>query len=122
MYALGAYSSTITVVANIPAGIAVGQYRNVACLSNAGDPDETAAYNPDIGQFKNNNCDPALVVIDPVNSFDLMLKKYVADMTSGIPVNNGDHQTATIGADINQNALTASQSGTLQYRLIATNL
>lgn len=122
IYAQNEYSTPITVVANLPANMPVGSYRNVACLSNAGDPDESAVFNPNIGQYKNNNCDPALVIIVPPNSTDLMLKKYVADTTSGVPVNDGDHQTATIGSDVNRDVLTTSQSGSLRYRFTVTNL
>ncbi len=122
IYTQNEYSTPITVVANLPGSLPVGSYRNVACLSNAGDPDESAVYNPDIGAFKNNNCDPALVVIVPSSSTDLMLKKYVADTTSGTPVNDGDHQTATIGSDLDRDVLTVSQSGSLRYRFAVTNL
>lgn len=51
-----------------------------------------------------------------------MLKKYVADTTSGTPMNDGDHQTATIGADLDRDVLTINQSGSLRYRFVVTNL
>ncbi len=122
VYGAGEYSTPINVTANIPAHMPVGSYQNVACLSNPGDPDESAVYNPSIGQFKNNNCDPARVIITPHGTFDLMLKKYVADTTTGSPVNDGDHQTASVGSDLTRDVLTIGQSGSLRYRFTVTNL
>ena len=87
---MGEFSSTITVVANIPANLAVGAHRNVACLSNPNDPHENAVLNPALGLYKVNNCDPAEVYVVPAGSFDLMIKKYVADTTSGTEQRYGD--------------------------------
>ena len=51
-----------------------------------------------------------------------MLKKYVADTTTGSPVNDGDHQTASVGSDLTRDVLTIGQSGSLRYRFTVTNL
>lgn len=51
-----------------------------------------------------------------------MLKKYVADTTSGAPVGDGDHQTATIGSDLTRDVLSIGQGGSLRYRFTVTNL
>lgn len=82
-YAAGEYASTITLTANIGASMTPGAYRNVACLSNPSDPNEGTVLDPSTGKYKVNNCDPAEVVIVPPGSFDLSIKKYVGDITSG---------------------------------------
>lgn len=102
--------------------MAVGAYRNVACLTNAGDPHNAAPLNPTLGQYKVNNCDPAVLTIVVPGTFDLMLKKYVADMTTGTAQRDGDHQTSNDGADVDRDILTVAQGGKLRYRFIAKNL
>ncbi len=122
IYAVGEFSSTITVVANIPANLAVGAHRNVACLSNPNDPHENAVLNPALGLYKVNNCDPAEVYVVPAGSFDLMIKKYVADTTSGIEERYGDHQTTNDGSDVDRDILTVPQNGTMRYKFFVRNL
>lgn len=68
-----------------------------------------------------NNCDPANVVIVPANSFDLSLKKYVADTTSGTPLRDGDHQTTNDGIDVDRDILSIAQGGKVRYRFVVKN-
>ena len=120
-YAMGEYATPITLTANIASTMAVGTYRNVACLSNPYDPNEGQVLDPDTGKYKVNNCDPAEVVIVPANSFDLSIKKYVADLTTGTPERDGDHQTTNDGTDVNRDILTIPQGGTARYRFVVRN-
>lgn len=107
--AKGEYSSVITLTANIAPTLLPGQYRNVACLANAGDPNTGAPRDFDNGLYEVNNCDPVVVVIVPPNSFDLAIKKYVAEMVGGLPQRYGDHQTSNDGSDVDRDILTVPQ-------------
>lgn len=120
-YAMGEYATPITLRANIAANMQVGTYRNVACLSNQNDPNEGQVLDPDTGKYKVNNCDPAEVVIVPANSFDLSIKKYVADITTGTPQRDGDHQTTNDGTDVDRDILTIPQAGSVRYRFVVRN-
>lgn len=107
--AAGEYATSISLTANIGATMNVGTYRNVACLSNPYDPNEGQVLDPSTGKYKVNNCDPAEVVIVPADSFDLSIKKYVADITTGTPQRDGDHQTTNDGTDVNRDILAIPQ-------------
>ena len=78
--AKGEFTSTIALKAVAVSNLAVGKYKNVACLDNALDPNNSALFDPTHGYYKVNNCDLAEVVVVPPVTFDLSLKKYVADM------------------------------------------
>ena len=74
----------IALTARLETTTPVGSYRNVACLSIPNDPHEGAPYNPDLGQYKINNCNPALVIVPPVGLFDLTIQKKVGNtLTDG---------------------------------------
>lgn len=73
-------------------------------------------------QWKVNNCDPGEVVVVPPGSFDLSLKKYVADLTTGVPLRDGDHQTSNDGSDVDRDILTVPQGGSMRYRFVVRNL
>lgn len=121
-YKKGEFATMITLTANIPTGLTVGAHRNVACLSNPYDPNENEVLDPSIGKYKVNNCDPAEVRrVDPT-SFDLMIKKYVADLTTGTPERDGDHQTTNDGTDVDRDILTVPQGGKMRYRFAVKNL
>ncbi len=120
-YAAGEYATPITLTAGIASTMAVGTYRNVACLSNPSDPNENQVLDPSTGKYKVNNCDPAEVVVVPASAFDLSIKKYVADTTTGIAERDGDHQTTNDGTDVNRDILTIPQGGTARYRFVIKN-
>jgi uncharacterized repeat protein (TIGR01451 family) len=120
-YIMGEYATAIVLTANIGASMTPGTYRNVACLSNPSDPNEGTVLDPSTGKYKVNNCDPAEVVIVPASSFDLSLKKYVADITTGTPARDGDHQTANDGSDLTEDILTVPSSGKIRYRFVVKN-
>jgi len=120
-YAMGEYATPIVLTANIANTIQVGVYPNIACLSNPYDPNENEVLDPSTGKYKVNNCDPAEVVIVPADSFDLSIKKYAADMTSGTPERDGDHQTSNDGPDEDRDILTIPQAGTIRYRFVVRN-
>ncbi len=107
--AKGEAATLIHVTAKIPSNMPVGEYKNVACLSNPYDPNENQPFDPSTGKYKVNNCNPVVVVITPANSFDLKLKKYVSDITSGTPERDGDHQTADDGNDVDHDILTVQK-------------
>lgn len=69
-----------------------------------------------------NNCDPAEIFVVPAGTFDLSLKKYVADMTTGTPERDGDHQTTNDGSDVDRDILTVPQGGKMRYRFVVKNL
>ena len=121
-YAKGEYATTILVKAKIPATLAVGSYRNIVCLMNPNDPNNGQVFDPDTGKYIVNNCDPAVVVVVDPSTFDLALKKYVADITSGSPQRDGDHQTSNDGTDVDRDILTVAQGGKVRYRFVVTNL
>lgn len=118
---MGEYATPITLTANIASNMAVGVYRNIACLSNPFDPNQNAILDPSTGKYKVNNCDPAEVVVVPANSFDLSIKKYAADLTSGTPQRDGDHQTTNDGTDVDRDILTIPQGGKVRYRFVVKN-
>ena len=120
--AMGEYATPIALVATAPSNLAVGAHRNIACLSNPYDPNEGQPLDPAVGQYKVNNCDPAEVGVVPPGSFDLALKKYVADLTTGVPLRDGDHQTTNDGSDVDRDILTVPQGGHMRYRFVVRNL
>lgn len=120
-YAMGEYATPITLTASIAPNMQVGTYRNVACLSNPADPNQNEVLDPDTGKYKVNNCDPAEIVIVPPGSFDLSIKKYVADTTTGTPQRDGDHQTTNDGTDVDRDILTIPQAGSVRYRFRVSN-
>lgn len=120
--AKGEYTSMITLKAVADPNLAIGTYKNVACLDNAGDPNNNAPFDPTHGFYKVNNCDPAEVVIVPPGSFDLSLKKYVAEMVNSAPQRDGDHQTSNDGSDNDRDILVVPQGGKLRYRFATRNL
>lgn len=122
VYAAGEFSSVITLTANIPTNLSVGAHRNIACLSNPNDPHENARLEPSLGLYRVNNCDPAEVFVVPAGSFDLSLKKYVADTTSGTEQRYGDHQTTNDGPDVDRDILNVPQGGSMRYKFFVRNL
>ncbi len=88
-----------------------GSYRNYACLSNPGDPNEWAVLNPDAGLYKVNNCDPATVIVNG-GTFDLSLKKYVWSGATLNDAQDGSPVTLSGGQTFNY-TLRAKNEGTL---------
>lgn len=117
--AAGAEFPVITLVARQETTIAPGTYRNVACVSNPNDPHEGAIYNPDLGQYKVNNCNPARVVVVPSGTFDLTIVKRVGNnLTDGTL---RDRNTA-IDGNGEQNILITGQNAPLVYTYEIRNL
>ena len=57
----------------------------------------------------------------PPGSFDLSIKKYVADITTGTPQRDGDHQTTNDGTDLDRDILAINQGGSVRYRFVVRN-
>jgi large repetitive protein len=58
----------------------------------------------------------------PAGSFDLSLKKYVANTTSGREEHYGDHQTTNDGTDVDRDILNVPQGGSMRYKFFVQNL
>lgn|GEM_PF-6937793 len=121
VYAKGEFSTPIVVAATSTITVP-GRYQNYACLSNPNDPNEGEPLDVPVGKWKVNNCDPAEIFVVPAGTFDLSLKKYVADLTTGTPLRDGDHQTTNDGNDVDRDILTVPQGGKMRYRFVVKNL
>ena len=110
---------TITVVARAEPTAPVGTLRNVACLSNPNDPNENAVYNPNLGQYKINNCNPANLTVVAPGTFDLTIQKKVGNnLTDG---SLKDRNTVLEGNG-EQNILIIGQGAPLVYTYEIKNL
>lgn len=117
--AAGAEFPVISLIARQEPTIVPGTYRNVACVSNPNDPHETAVYNPDLGMYKVNNCNPARVIVVAPGTFDLTIVKRVGNnLTDGTL---RDRNTALDGNG-EQNILIIGQSAPLVYTYEIRNL